>query len=196
MTWRRRLAARLGLDGNPLRRRTDRIAAYGAAGLLALFLAGAPVLAVAAGHWAYRVSTTEQQGQRAWREVTAVLLQPAPIEPGYYDLSDSWAAARWTVPDRGTLEGLIPAAAGMPAGSRVRIWVDGSGRWAGLPMGRPVTLLRVVGAVTCAPILLAALLLGIGYVSRRVLDWRRLAGWEADWDSVGPRWTRQFRDTA
>jgi hypothetical protein len=50
----------------------------------------------------------------------------------------------------------------------------------------------VAGAVVTAPAVLAALLLGIGYLSRRVLDWRRPAGWEADWNSVSPRRTRQF----
>jgi hypothetical protein len=24
---------------------------------------------------------------------------------------------------------------------------------------------------------------------RRLLDWRRLAAWEADWRAFGPRWT-------
>jgi hypothetical protein len=192
MMLRRRLTARLGLDGNPLRRGTDRIAACGAAGLLAVFLAGAPVLSVAAGHWVSRAAATEQHGQQAWREVMAELLQVAPVGPGYYAVSDSWALARWTFPDRGTREGLIPAAAGMPSGSRVRIWVDASGRWAGLPLSPQTALFRVAGAVVTAPAVLAAVLLGIGYLSRRVLDWRRLAGWEADWNSVGPRWTRQL----
>ena len=49
-----RLARRLGLDGNPLRRRTDKIAACLAALLLAAFLIGAPVLSVAAVGWAGR----------------------------------------------------------------------------------------------------------------------------------------------
>ncbi len=48
-------------------------------------------------------------------------------------------------------------------------------------------------AVVVGPAVLAALLLGSGYLSRRVLAWRRLAAWEADWNSVGPRWARQFR---
>jgi hypothetical protein len=43
-----RIARKLGLDGNPLRRRTDKIAARFAALLLAVFLLGAPFLSVAA----------------------------------------------------------------------------------------------------------------------------------------------------
>ena len=58
-TW---LARKLGLDGNPLRRRTDKIAAWAAALLLAVFLIGAPLLSVAAIGWAGRAGAA---GQRA-----------------------------------------------------------------------------------------------------------------------------------
>jgi hypothetical protein len=47
-----RLARKLGMDGNPLRRRTDKIAACLAALLVALFLIGAALLPVAAVGWA------------------------------------------------------------------------------------------------------------------------------------------------
>ncbi len=43
-----RIARKLGLDGNPLRRRTDKIAARLAALLLGVFVTGAPGLSVAA----------------------------------------------------------------------------------------------------------------------------------------------------
>ena len=43
-----RLACRLGVDGNPLRRRTGKIAACLAAILVALLSIGAPLLSVAA----------------------------------------------------------------------------------------------------------------------------------------------------
>jgi hypothetical protein len=41
------LSRRLGLDGNPLRRRIDKLAACMAALLMAVFLIGAPMLSVA-----------------------------------------------------------------------------------------------------------------------------------------------------
>lgn len=53
---RPRLARRLGLDGNPLRRRTDKIAVSLAALLLAVFLIGAPLLSMAAIGWAGRAA--------------------------------------------------------------------------------------------------------------------------------------------
>ena len=54
-----RIARKLGLDGNPLRRRTDKIAACAAALLLAVFLTGAPLLSVAAAGWAGRPAAAE-----------------------------------------------------------------------------------------------------------------------------------------
>lgn len=54
MTRRQRLARRLGLDTNPLRRRTDRIASCLGGGLLVAFLAGAPLLVIATAGWAGR----------------------------------------------------------------------------------------------------------------------------------------------
>ena len=49
-----RFARRLGLDGNPLRRRTDKVAACLAAMLVMAFLIVAPMISIAAVHWAGR----------------------------------------------------------------------------------------------------------------------------------------------
>jgi hypothetical protein len=46
-----RLARDLGLDSNPLRRASDRAEAWIRAGLLVVYLIGAPTAAVAAGLW-------------------------------------------------------------------------------------------------------------------------------------------------
>ena len=70
-----RLARRLGLDGNPLRRRTDKIAAFLAALLVAVFLIGAPLLSVVAVGWAGRAGAVGQGAERSWLQVPAVLLQ-------------------------------------------------------------------------------------------------------------------------
>jgi len=193
MNWRRRLAVRLGLDGNSLRRRTDRIAVYGTVGLLVVFLVVAPILAISAGHWAYRWSMNQQQYQRSWREVTAVLLQKAPVDPGSYDASGSWTLARWTPPGGHARDGVIPVPAGTPSGSRVQIWLDGSGRWAGLPLGRQIIVVRVAAAVTGTIIMLATVLAVAASVGQWLLGRRRMAGWEADWNAVGPQWTKEFR---
>jgi hypothetical protein len=87
MTWRpavvaaRAARAVRGLwpDRNPLRRTIDRVEAVVAGGLVAAFMAGAPLAAVAAGHAAYSIgSRTAHAQQAAWRQVSAVLLATAP----------------------------------------------------------------------------------------------------------------------
>src|SRR5262249_60702567 len=75
-----RLGRRLGLDRNPLRPRTDKVAACLAALLIAVFLAGAPVLAAVAVVWAGRAAAAEQWAARSWRPGPA-LLGPAAVPP-------------------------------------------------------------------------------------------------------------------
>jgi hypothetical protein len=70
-----RLARALGLDGNPLRRASDRAEAWIRAGLVVIFLIAGPIAALAAGQW-----TAHAAG--AWTNarphvVHAVLRQPA-----------------------------------------------------------------------------------------------------------------------
>lgn len=63
------------------------------------------------------------------------------------------------------------------AGPLVALELDG--RFAG-------PLLSVFGVQ-----LLAGALLGVWFAARRLLDRRRLRGWEAEWAVFGPRWTRK-----
>jgi hypothetical protein len=185
--------ARLGLDGNCLRRRTDRIAAFATVGLIVVFLVVTPIVDIFAGHWAYRWSMSQQRDQQSWRAVTAVLLQKAPVEPSGFDASGSWTVARWTPPGGHARSGAISVPAGTPAGSRVRIWLDSSGRWAGLPLGRQTVVVRVVMAIMGTTLVLAAAAITVASVGLWLLDRRRMAGWEADWNAVGPQWTKEFR---
>src|SRR5262249_41036625 len=89
-----RVARRLGLDGNPLRR-TDKIAACLAVLLVAVFVIGAPVLARAAVGWVSRVAAAEQPVARSWRAVPAVVRKAAPA-PAVWEVS--WVPARGTAP--------------------------------------------------------------------------------------------------
>src|SRR5215467_5026358 len=133
----RRLACQLGLDANPLRRRTDKIATSLAALLLLVFLVGAPLLAAAAYGWAGRVGAAEQRAERSWREVPAVLLKsvpaPNPFASGLFGYT--WVPARWVAPDGQARYGNIAVETGMAAGRSVPIWVDAAGR----PTDPPLT---------------------------------------------------------
>ena len=187
-----RLARRLGLDGNPLRRRTDKIAAWLAALLLAMFLIGAPVLSIAAIGWAGRTGATEQQAARSWHKVSAVLQQAAPSYSREI-LGHSQVQARWTAPDGRARAGAIPVSAGLAAGHTIPLWVDEAGLATGPPPGHGAVLAREATAGVVATVALGIVLLCLASVGKWVLDRRRFADWEAAWSTVGPQWTRRFR---
>jgi hypothetical protein len=93
---RPRLARALGLDGNPLRRASDRAEAWIRIGLLAVFLITGPMAALAAGGWAYHAGITAARGHAApTHHVETAAPQPA-LAPSYLDRgSQAWAGNRW-----------------------------------------------------------------------------------------------------
>jgi len=184
---RTRLARRLGLDGNPLRRRTDKIAARLAMLTLVVFLIAAPVLSVAVG----RAWATEPHGARFWRQVSAVLLQAAPpVTGGVY--AAPLVRARWTAPDGRRRTGRIPVSLGLAAGRTVSVWVNATGSPTGPPLNHRAVLAREAVAAVFVPIALGWVLLCLTEAGRWVLDRRRLAGWDAAWAAIGPQWTKRF----
>jgi hypothetical protein len=126
-----RLARRLGLDGNPLRRRIDKIAACLAALLMALlmalFLIGAPMLSMAAARWVGHAAAAGQRAARSWRQVPAVLPRGAPLPAVGGVFGTSWVMARWTAPDGHERAGRIAVSTSLAAGRTVQLWVDTAG---------------------------------------------------------------------
>jgi len=128
-------------DRNPLRRAADRVEAAIVAGLLAIFVVGAPLAALAAGRWFYAAGfRVEHAQQSSWRQVPATLLATAPY-PGYTGY-ETQVPARWTAPNGTRVSGEIPAPAGARVGSTLLVWVDASDRaaaaaWPGDRPGRP-----------------------------------------------------------
>jgi hypothetical protein len=188
-----RIAHRLGLDRNPLRRRADRIAAFLAALLVAVFLIGAPMVSVAAISWAGQSAATWQHTARSWRQVRAVVRRAAAA-PSFGNLSGySWVPARWTAPDGRARAGRIPVSVAVSAGQSVRVWVDAVGTPTDPPPTTGAVVAREAFAAGVAVVTLGSVLLCVMCTGRRVLDRRRLADWETAWAAVGPEWTRRFR---
>lgn len=188
-TWTR-LSRRLGLDDNPLRRRSDLIAAWLLPTVIALLLILGPAVAVVAGRWASDDNAAAWRAQRSWRNVPAVLLQsaPGPMFPnGGANSWVVWTPARWTA-DGATHVGNVPAVSDTRAGSIVTVWLDQAGQ-VRQPLTQGAARGRDVAAVALAVGVLALLLTFGALVSRRVLDTSRLSGWETGWLSVGPQWT-------
>ena len=84
-----RLARALGLDGNPLRRASDRAEAWIRIGLLAVFLIAGPIASVAAGGWAYHAGITGARGTPR-PPTTSKRLCPSRL----------WPPPTWTEPTR------------------------------------------------------------------------------------------------
>ena len=189
-----RLSRLLGLDGNPLRRRTDKFAARAAALLLASFLIGAPLLSAAAAGWAARSAAAQLQAGRSGRPVLATVLQPAPAPTAAGGvLGIPLVLARWTAPDGPVRTGRILVTSPVAAGSTVRPWVDAAGSPAEPPPDHRHVVAFEAAAAIIATATLGIMLLCLAWAGRRVLDRRRLAAWEAAWATIGPQWTRRFR---
>jgi len=188
--WLIRLLRGLRPDRNPLRRGSDRAEALILAALLAAFLAVTPFAAGAAGHWASMSATRQAQAQRAsLTQVTATLVRKAPVWSGYGSGTGAFTQARWRAPDGRTRSDEVYVTAGDLAGGTVRIWVDRAGRLASPPLTRDQVTGRTQFAAGTAVAGLALVLAVVGWLARRALDRRRLAGWDADWLATGPRWS-------
>ena len=193
MNRRLRFAGALGLDGNPLRRGTDRLQTAIVIGLCALFLISAPLLATAAGRRMHQAGLAQQRAEQACHQVWAVALQSAPPADQYASQwGEAGVLARWAAPGGVTRIGEILAPAGLASGQSVRIWVNASGWQTGPPLAARQLAARVIGVAVLVPMLLAVALLGIGWLARWLLNRRRLADWEAAWTFVEPQWSRQL----
>jgi hypothetical protein len=71
----------------------------------------------------------------------------------------------------------------------VMVWIDQSGHMTRPPLSHADIAGHAIGMAVAAPLALALLLGAAERVISRVLDRRRLAGWEADWSIVEPHWT-------
>jgi hypothetical protein len=98
------------LDGNPLRRASDRAEAWIRVGLLAVFLIAGPLAGLGAGHWAYHAGITRAPVLAAQaHRVTAV--PPRPALPAA-DLARAYLGSRaWA-----GLQGRTPPPPPGPAG--------------------------------------------------------------------------------
>lgn len=186
-----RLAREWRPDRNPLRRRSDRAQAIAAAGLLAALLAGGPFAAIAGGNLAQHLAHSAQLRQLATeRQVTAVTLQPAAPPARSASIEDP-VRASWATPAGTPATGLIPVLSGTPAGTREPVWTSAAGQLAPPPLtDSQVSDLQTLGQATAAAAL--AVLLAAGWATtRRELNRRRYAAWDAAWEAMDHRGTQR-----
>ncbi|WP_182905526.1 hypothetical protein [Microbispora sp. H13382] len=178
-------------DGNPLRRRSDRIeAALVVAALAVVLLAAWPASLIARTVYDGGVRA-ERMGLGARQLVEATLIQDASAVAvdGRGMLGAS--PVRWTLPGGEVREGMVPVALLLRDGpANARLWVDAEGRPAVAPPQRAETVTRAwlaaFGVVSAAAVLAWA-----GFVlGRHRLDRRRYREWEAAWAAADRRWRR------
>lgn len=186
-----RLIRGRSLGRNPLRRGSDRAETVIIAMLAAAFAASVPFAAAAADEWGHAAAHREQIAQQADRSrVPAVTLtEPSAFSGEAGAALTAEAKARWTAPDGTAVVSQIPVPLGTRPGSTVRIWVARDGAVTNQPLlDSQVSgwaALAEAGAVAG----LAVTLTIAGAASRKSLDRHRLAAWEAEWRTAGPRWT-------
>jgi hypothetical protein len=188
-----RLIRRFGCDGNPLRRRSDRIAAWLAPAVVAVFLGLCPLVAGLTGMWMRADNAAVQRASLSWDKVRGVLTEAAPGPLGPYHGENTWTEpepARWTFDGR-PQHGLVPAPAGAPAGSTVTVDLTKTGQVQAPPLSAEQLRDRIDTGVFVTMIAIGGLLLVLKWLARRYLDKRRIASWESEWLSVGPHWTHR-----
>lgn len=161
------------------------------AGLLAVFLAGAPVAALSAGHAMDAAGLRVARAQAADRhQVRAVVLRVTDKFTGWRRSRPVVLTlrVRWKMPDGSSRTGTVTRA-GQAGANAVMVWVGEAGRQTGPPLSHARVVERVIDAVVAVPVALAVMLGIAGWVISRALDRRRQAGWEADWLVVEPQWT-------
>jgi hypothetical protein len=189
----KKLARQLGFDGNPLRRRSDMVAAWLLPVAIVVFIALCPVIYGVMDMWVHQGNAALQRAAQSSHRVHGVLLEavPGPEQPD--NAANLWtveAPARWHF-DGQTYVGSVPALAGSKAGTSVRILLDRAGKVQSPPLTAVQVNDRIFSDTLIGLAALAVLLTGVSWGIRSALDRRRIAGWEVEWLAVGPRWSRQ-----
>ena len=164
-------------------------------GLVAAFLAGAPVAGLAASHAAFGSTLRTATAQRASsQQVRAVLLADAPglLSTGSGASVRPSVPARWTAPDGTSRTGEVPAAGHARAGSMVTVWTDRAGRLTLAPVQAGQATGQAVLAAAFTVSSLGLLLMCIGIAVRYRFDCRRMADLDSEWRAVGPHWSNRL----
>jgi hypothetical protein len=191
MIQRIRRSRMFGWDRNPLRRRVDRVEAGTLAGLIMVFLIGAPVLVAGAGHWTRAAGMRALRTQATWSQVSATVPRPTPNQSAQTagELDTVLLRGRWTAPDGQPRSGLIATSPGDVVGGTARIWVSRSGS----PTGAPRERSELLGWTPIAEVGTALVLVLLFFLAVRLQRWLfergRLACWHRAWRAQGPRWT-------
>jgi hypothetical protein len=178
----------LRADGNPLRRRVDRVHSHIVVALIASFLVAGPAVAAMAGsavHGAGLRSEHREAGTRHQADVT--VLGSAPGTSGHGPARTT--PVRWRDAAGVSRLGVVPRSSTDRPGAHRRIWLDAAGEPTVHPRTHALTVTDTVFAALGSLALVGLLLAAVHSVADRRLDRERLAAWERDWTTVASQWT-------
>ncbi|MGW0801617.1 Rv1733c family protein [Nonomuraea sp. NPDC002799] len=192
-----RYARRYRLDGNPLRRRTDRLETC--AVMLAVLLVSVSVWpAILAGRLAYQDALADSRvGPGARQQVTATLMTEVPRARVTFGSEAAVQAppvlARWTAPDGVVHTGYVPVSQPAAAGSTTRIWIDPSGMPTSPPTAASMVTVKGVGMGAFVVSMTMLLVFTMLRVFRWLVDRRRYRAWDRAWERADELWHRPRR---
>ncbi|WP_151481953.1 Rv1733c family protein [Streptomyces albicerus] len=181
---------------NPLRRRSDVVAAWTALVVAVLLCVGAPLAGLTVGWRMYdgaRAAAAEQRAERHRVRAEVTEHAPAAVPVAEGDRQPTYrVTVRWAEPGEPprTDETRVPA--GTRVGDRTDIWLDDRGRIVPAPADGTAIWQHTLTAGACATGVVAACVLGAYAVVRRIATRRRLAEWEQEWARTGPEWGRHW----
>jgi hypothetical protein len=183
---------RMALDGNPLRRRSDVIAAWLTPAFILLFAALIPVVAVMTNTLARDQNAAVVRASHTWTHVTGTLLRSAPGPAQRDHGANVWSEvvpAKWSF-DGVQHTGSVPVPAGSRVGSSQTVNLNAAGQVMTPPLAPTQLAARIDTLTFIVMAALALLLMTIKGIVGRILDKRRLAAWASDWLAVAARWSQ------
>jgi hypothetical protein len=183
-----RRLARLLVGPNKLRRSSDRIEGAVLLLLTTTFLAAV----VAAPFVGASIYESQREATTHLHPAVAVLSRNGPAETDM--TGDGQVSAYWQAPDGRLRSGILtsetaPSIWGQSVGARVEVWLTESGQPAAPPPAQAALLFSAIVIAFAAACGVGIVLIICYWLCRLLLDRRRLAGWEAGWRLIGPRWT-------
>ncbi|WP_406369484.1 hypothetical protein OG788_06485 [Streptomyces sp. NBC_00647] len=176
---------------NSLRRTSDRCEYWFRRILMVVLVLGLPAAAVSAGLTAYAASMRTVRAQAAERhQVTARLTTGVKSDD---DRAKRPAQVRWTDANGVVRTGAALVKPGTPKGATVRVWVTREETVTSPPASalNATTTGWMVGGMAAFGVAAGSYAAWAGI--RLVLDRRRYAQWDAEWDLVEPQWSARFR---
>jgi hypothetical protein len=191
--WLLRQVRGLRPDGNPLRRRIDKVETCLLGGLFVASAVAMPFAAHIASHAAYENALRAQHEQRLTRDHVEAVLSSTATGPvsGYTTSALVPAMATWKSASGAAKSGWVLADAGSPKGTEVLVWTDTQGDLTGPPLGAAQIASQADAATIGAVAAVVVMSIGAGGILHFVLHRRRLAAWEKDWVVTARAWNRQ-----